>query len=107
MFRPPTQGNLVNDSKAKVSLQGKRHDKTGESGTKDERRTPHLKDDNRSTAPARTSQAGNPSKDSTLRRDRRTKMPNPSPTPTLLKSALWSPPLPQPKNASGEKIPPL
>ena len=45
---PPIQGNLINDSKAQVSIQGKRHD---DSGTKEERRTPHPKEDNGRTAP--------------------------------------------------------
>ena len=50
-YGPPSQENLIDDSKAKVSIQGKLHDETGDSGIKDEQRTPHLKDDNRSTAP--------------------------------------------------------
>ena len=44
---PPIQGNLMDDSKAQISIQGKLHDETGKPGTKEERRTPHPKDDNR------------------------------------------------------------
>ena len=48
---PPVQGNLIEDSKVKVSLKGKWHDKAGKAGTKDEQSNPHLKDDNGNTAP--------------------------------------------------------
>ena len=49
-YGPPIQGNLIDDSKDQVSIQGKPQDETGEPGNKEERRTPHL-EDNRSTAP--------------------------------------------------------
>ena len=34
-YGPPIQGNLIDDSKAQISVQGKLHDKTEDSGTID------------------------------------------------------------------------
>ena len=45
-YEPPIKGNLIDDNKAQVSIQGKLHNETRDSGTKDEQRTTHPKDDN-------------------------------------------------------------
>ena len=92
---PPVQGNLIDDSKAKASLQGKRHNDAGESGIKLWQTLAKMNDapPTRRTTMGVTSPTGNLSTDSTQDQDSDSLA---DPNPTI---ARYPEPTPSPAQA--------